>query len=129
MIPGVKAGEKASLPGRKTVETEQATERIMEAVEVHKEVSQELAEYRDKLDAHQQSCRKDSEVPAALQLHPLVAYDTTDSDKYLLKVLRQVKSSEVEETLLVLPLRMPLRWQPVVATGSITRKKVGKRNW
>ena len=69
-------------------------------------------------------------MPAATQLHPLmVAYDTTDSDKYLLKVLRQVKSSEVEETLLVLPLCMTLRWQPVVTTGSITRKKVGKRNW
>ena len=43
-------------------------------------------------------------MPAATQLHPLmVAYDTTDPDKYLLKVLRQVKSSEVEEALLVLP--------------------------
>ena len=126
VIPGIKAGEEASLPGRKTVETERAAERIMEAVEVHKEVSQQLAEYRDKLDAHQQSGRKDSEVPAAPQLHPLmVAYDTTDPDKYLLKVLRQVKSSEVEETLLVLPLRMPLRWQPVVAAGSITRKRLG----
>ena len=72
MIPGVKAGEEASLPGRKTVETERAAERIMEAIEVHKEVSQELAEYRDKLDAHQQSCRQDSKVPAAPQLHPLM---------------------------------------------------------
>ena len=40
--------------------------------------------------------------------------------------MRQVKSSEVEETLW-LPLRMPLRWQPVVAAGSITRKRLGNR--
>ena len=104
MIPGIKAGEEASLPGRKTVETERAAERIMEAVEVHKEVSLQLAEYREKLDAHQQSGRSSSEAPAAPQPHPLmVAYDTSDPDRYLLKVLRQVKSSEVEESLLVLP--------------------------
>ena len=104
VIPGIKAGEEASLPGRKTVETERAAERIMEAVEVHKEVSLQLAEYREKLDAHQQSGRSSSEAPAAPQPHPLmVAYDTSDPDRYLLKVLRQVKSSEVEESLLVLP--------------------------
>lgn len=103
-MPGIKAGEEASLPGRKTVETERAAERIMEAVEVHKEVSQQLAEYREKIDLHQQSGRNASEAPAAPQLHPLmVTYDTTDLDRYLLKVLRQVKSSEVEEALLVLP--------------------------
>ena len=32
VLPGIKAGEEASLPGRKTVETERAAERIMEAV-------------------------------------------------------------------------------------------------
>lgn len=104
VIPGIKAGEEASLPGRKTVETERAAERIMEAVEVHKEVSQQLAEYRDKLDQHKQSGKHVSQTPVAPQTHPLmVAYDTTDPDRYLLKVLRQVKSSEVEEALLVLP--------------------------
>lgn len=104
VIPGIKAGEEASLPGRKTVETERAAERIMEAVEVHKEVSQQLAEYRDKLDQHKQSGKDVSQTPVAPQTHPLmVAYDTTDPDRYLLKVLRQVKSSEVEEALLVLP--------------------------
>ncbi len=104
VIPGVKAGEEASLPGRKTVETERAAERIMEAVEVHKEVSQQLVEYREKLDLHKQAGRSGADPPAAPQPHPLmVAYDTSDPDRYLLKVLRQVKSSEVEEALLVLP--------------------------
>ena len=109
VIPGIKAGEEASLPGRKTVETERAAERIMEAVEVHKEVSQQLAEYREKLDQHKsagsgKSGSASSAVPAAPQPHPLMlAYDTTDPDRYLLKVLRQVKSSELEEALLVLP--------------------------
>lgn len=104
MIPGAKPGEEASLPGRKTVETERAAERIMEAVEVHKEVSLQLAEYHEKLLVHEKTRGNASEVPAPPQQHPLmVAYDTTDPDRYLLKVLRQVKSSEVEEALLVLP--------------------------
>lgn len=102
VIPGIKAGEEASLPGRKTVETERAAERIMEAVEVHKEVSQQLVEYREKLEQHQSSGK--GAAPVAPQPHPLMlAYDTSDPDRYLLKVLRQVKSSELEEALLVLP--------------------------
>lgn len=103
MIPGLKAGEEASLPGRKTAETERAAERIMEAVEVHKEVSIQLEEYREKLEAHEAN---ESSVPrpAPPQQHPLMlAHNTTDPDRYLIKVLRQVKSSELEEALLVLP--------------------------
>ncbi len=104
VIPGIKAGEEASLPGRKTVETERAAERIMEAIEVHKEVSTQLEEYREKLEHHERAGRKGEAAPAAPQPHPLMmAHNTTDPDKYLIKVLRQVKSSELEEALLVLP--------------------------
>jgi len=107
VLPGVKAGEEASLPGRKTAETERAAERIMEAVEVHKEVSLQLEEYGEKLEHHreqQQSQTKASEPPAPPQPHPMmVAHNTTDPDRYLIKVLRQVKSSELEEALIVLP--------------------------
>lgn len=104
VIPGLKAGEEAALPGRKTVETERAAERIMEAVEVHKEVSVQLEEYHEKLESHRRSGKGESELPVAPQPHPLMlAHNTNDPDRYLLKVLRQVKSSEVEEALLVLP--------------------------
>lgn len=104
MLPGVKPGEEASLPGKKTVETERAAERIMEAVEVHKEVSQQLDEYNAKLEQHRRAGKSAAEAPAPPQQHPMmVAYDTADPDRYLLKVLRQVKSSELEEALLVLP--------------------------
>lgn len=100
----MKSGEEASLPGRKTAETERAAERIMEAIEVHKEVSLQLEEYQERLDTHRQAGRKETELPVAPQPHPLmVAHSTADPDRYLLKVLRQVKSSEVEEALIVLP--------------------------
>ena len=104
MIPGLKAGEEASLPGRKTVETERAAERIMEAIEVHKEVSAQLEEYQEKLEMHRRSGKGEAELPAAPQQHPLMmAHNTNDPDRFLIKILRQVKSSEVEEALLVLP--------------------------
>merc|ERR1712071_201179 len=102
--PGMKADEEASMPSRKTVETERAAERIMEAIQVHKEMTPQLEEYREKLERHQLSGAKGSAPPAAPQLHPLMlAYNTSDPDKYLLLVLRQVKSSELEEALTVLP--------------------------
>ena len=64
----------------------------------------QLEEYREKLERHQLSGAKGSAPPAAPQLHPLMlAYNTSDPDKYLLLVLRQVKSSELEEALTVLP--------------------------
>lgn len=104
-LPGIKANEEASLPGRKTVETERAAERIMEATEVHEEVSLQLAEYQLKLEHYELMEKGEGKPPPAPpQQHPMMlAYDTTDPDKYLLKVLRQVKSSELEEALIVLP--------------------------
>lgn len=64
----------------------------------------QLEEYREKLERYRLSGTKDSAAPAAPQLHPLMlAYNTPDPDKYLLLVLRQVKSSELEEALTVLP--------------------------
>jgi len=64
----------------------------------------QLEEYREKLERYQLSGAKDSAAPVAPQLHPLMlAYNTPDPDKYLLLVLRQVKSSELEEALTVLP--------------------------
>ena len=104
VIPGQKAGEEASLPGRKTAETERAAERIMEATEVHQEVTEQLQEYRAKLEAHQKAGGKDEGAPAPPQPNPhLMAHNTDDPDRYILCVLRQVKSSELEEALLVLP--------------------------
>jgi len=103
VLPGIKAGEEASLPGRKTVETERAAERIMEAIQVHKEMTPQLEEYRERLEQHRLSTAQ-TPAPVAPQLHPLMlAYNTNDPDKYLLLVLRQVKSSELEEALTVLP--------------------------
>ena len=72
-------------------------------IQVHKEMTPQLEEYRERLEQHRLSTAQ-TPAPVAPQLHPLMlAYNTNDPDKYLLLVLRQVKSSELEEALTVLP--------------------------
>ena len=76
----------------------------MEAIEVHKEVSEQLEEYREKLDHHKKNGGDNRSAPVPPQANPhMIAYNTQDPDKYVVQVLRQVKSSELEECLIVLP--------------------------
>jgi len=56
-IAGQKADGEASLPGRKTAETERAAERIMEAIEVHEEQTKQLEEHRAQVGPSQMHLR------------------------------------------------------------------------
>ncbi|XP_069801249.1 WD repeat-containing protein 3 [Dendropsophus ebraccatus] len=95
VVAGEKEGE-AALAGKKTIETVKATERIMEAVELHREES-------GKLEEHQVLCKAaGKELPR--KIHPILqAYGNLSSSDYVLDVIKKVKSSELEESLLVLP--------------------------
>ncbi|XP_037094610.1 WD repeat-containing protein 3-like [Pollicipes pollicipes] len=84
-VPG-ESDREAGRPGQKTAETERAAERIMEAVTIYKQVSRALRE------------------SSSAELHPLMlAYNCATPDLFMAEVLRRVKSSELEESLLVLP--------------------------
>ncbi|KAM9320420.1 WD repeat-containing protein 3 [Gastrophryne carolinensis] len=95
VVAGEKEGE-AALAGKKTIETVKATERIMEAIELHRE---ETA----KIEEHQALCRTaGKELPR--KLHPILqAYGNISPSDYVLDVIKKVRSSELEESLLVLP--------------------------
>uniref|UniRef100_A0A670JWA7 Small-subunit processome Utp12 domain-containing protein n=1 Tax=Podarcis muralis TaxID=64176 RepID=A0A670JWA7_PODMU len=95
VVPGETQGE-AGLAGKKTIETVKAAERIMEAIELYRE---ETA----KLEQHKVICRAaGKEVP--LPVNPILqAYGNISPSAYVLDVLKKVKSSELEESLLVLP--------------------------
>ncbi|XP_048459068.1 WD repeat-containing protein 3 isoform X1 [Rhincodon typus] len=95
LVPGEKEGE-AGLAGKKTIETVKAAERIMEAVELYREESKKLAEYN-------QACEvAGKKLP--LSTNPiLAACGNISPSRYVLDVIRKVKSSEMEESLLVLP--------------------------
>ncbi|KAM3935805.1 WD repeat-containing protein 3 [Leptodactylus fuscus] len=95
VVAGEKEGE-AGLAGKKTIETVKATERIMEAIELHREES-------GKVEEHQALCKAaGKELPR--KVHPILqAYGNISSSEYVLDVIKKVRSSELEESLLVLP--------------------------
>ncbi|KAM4700462.1 WD repeat-containing protein 3 isoform 1-T2 [Discoglossus pictus] len=95
VVAGEREGE-VGLAGKKTIETVKATERIMEAVELYREESA-------KLEEHQALCKvAGKELPR--RIHPILqAYGNITPSEYVLDVFKKVKSSELEESLLVLP--------------------------
>ncbi|XP_062984992.1 WD repeat-containing protein 3 isoform X2 [Elgaria multicarinata webbii] len=95
VVAGETQGE-VGLAGKKTIETVKAAERIMEAIELYRE---ETA----KLEEHKAICRAaGKEVP--LPVNPILrAYGNISPSAYVLDILKKVKSSELEESLLVLP--------------------------
>ncbi|XP_078322408.1 WD repeat-containing protein 3-like [Crassostrea virginica] len=96
VVPG-ETNTEVTLAGRKTVETVKGAERIMEALELYKEESA-------KVKAHQELCHKKEKQLPPPSLNPLLmAYKCDTPERYMLEMLRKVKSSELEESLLVLP--------------------------
>jgi len=83
---------------RKNKETDVAANRLLEALDLHKSESELLAEHKLKYDKLTTTC------PAA-PVHVLFqAYGVSSPNEYMLEVMRRIKSSELEESLLVLPL-------------------------
>ncbi|XP_071956729.1 WD repeat-containing protein 3-like [Antedon mediterranea] len=96
----VVAGEtavEAVLAGKQTVETVKAAERIMEAIELFKEERLKVIEHREKSKA----AKKPLPLP---KMHPILeALGKVSPTRYVLDVIKKVRSSELEEALLVLP--------------------------
>ncbi|KAL4609161.1 WD repeat-containing protein 3 [Arapaima gigas] len=96
VVPGETKGE-AAPAGKTTVETVKAAERIMEAVELHREESRNMQEY-------QAACKAAGKQLPPPKMNPiLVAYGNISPSRYVLDVIKKVKSSELELSLLVLP--------------------------
>lgn len=96
VVPGETTGE-AGLAGKKTIETIKAAERIMEALELYREESK-------KLEEHKTACEiAGKQLPPPTMSTILIAFGNITPSRYVLAVIRKVKSSELEESLLVLP--------------------------
>uniref|UniRef100_A0A8C0RDT1 Small-subunit processome Utp12 domain-containing protein n=1 Tax=Canis lupus familiaris TaxID=9615 RepID=A0A8C0RDT1_CANLF len=95
VVPGETQGDNY-FTGKKTIETVKAAERIMEAVELYRE---ETAKRKE----HKAICKAaGKEVP--LPINPiLMAYGNISPSAYVLEIFKGIKSSELEESLLVLP--------------------------
>ncbi|XP_053144476.1 WD repeat-containing protein 3 [Hemicordylus capensis] len=95
VVAGETQGE-TGLAGKKTIETVKAAERIMEAIELYREETAKLKE-------HTAICKAAGKL-VPLPVNPILqAYGNISPSAYVLDVLKKVKSSELEESLLVLP--------------------------
>ncbi|KAL4233425.1 Dip2/Utp12 protein [Mactra antiquata] len=98
VVPGETSTE-AGLAGKKSIETVKAAERIMEALELLKEEKYKWSIY--KLECQQSKLKKPEPEPNPL----MVAFNAKTPEQYVLIILKKVKSSELEQALLVLPFR------------------------
>ncbi|XP_052004998.1 WD repeat-containing protein 3 [Xyrauchen texanus] len=96
VVPGETKGE-AEPAGKKTIETVKAAERIMEALELYREESK-------KLEEHRAACEAAGKELPPLKMNPiLIVYGNISPSRYVLEVMKKVRSSELEVSLLVLP--------------------------
>uniref|UniRef100_A0A8C1M5F9 WD repeat-containing protein 3 n=1 Tax=Cyprinus carpio TaxID=7962 RepID=A0A8C1M5F9_CYPCA len=96
VVPGEAKGE-AEPAGKKTIETVKAAEQIMEAIELYREES-------EKLEEHRAACKAvGKELPPPKMNPILVAFGNISPSRYVLEVIKKVRSSELEVSLLVLP--------------------------
>ncbi|XP_052807522.1 WD repeat-containing protein 3-like [Mya arenaria] len=96
VVPG-ETNTETGLAGKKSMETVKAAERIMEAIELYKEEKYKWSIYR----LESQQAHKKTQEP---EPHPMMlAFNVSTPEKYVQMVVRKVKSSELEEALLVLP--------------------------
>lgn len=90
VVPGEQDKE-AGLPSKKTAETEKGAERLMEAIEVY---------YTYKEEKSSSSEKDQPALPLLMSAYP----DVDNEDDFIAEIVGRIKSSELEETLLVLPL-------------------------
>nr|XP_034332540.1 WD repeat-containing protein 3 [Crassostrea gigas] len=96
VVPG-ETNTEVALAGKKSIETVKGAERLMEALDLYKEESAKLKDHKE------QCQRKGQQLPPP-SLNPLLmAYKCDTPERYMLEMLRKIKSSELEESLLVLP--------------------------
>ncbi|KAM9802313.1 WD repeat-containing protein 3 [Syngnathus typhle] len=95
-VPGESPGQ-AAPAAKKTVETVKAAERIMEALEL-------LRGENRKMEEHKYACQRAGKELALPEANPiLVAFGNISPSRYVLDVIKKVRSSELEVSLLVLP--------------------------
>lgn len=83
----------AGLPSKKTAESEKSAEKLMEAI-------QTFNEYQEEAKMAQSESRPKPTLPLLMMMYP----DVSSAEDFMTMSLTKIKSSELEETLLVLPL-------------------------
>jgi U3 small nucleolar RNA-associated protein 12 len=110
VVPGEEAESEVAMAGRKTVETMRAAEQLLEALVVYREEKVKGQEWEEECKIERR------EVPRP-KPHPLlVAMGNITAERYVLGVVKKIKSSELEEALLVMPLSEMVDFLPLIDT-------------
>uniref|UniRef100_A0A8C7R8B0 WD repeat-containing protein 3 n=1 Tax=Oncorhynchus mykiss TaxID=8022 RepID=A0A8C7R8B0_ONCMY len=97
VVPGEIKDAEAAPAAKKTIETVKAAERVMEALELYRSESR-------KMEEHQIACQSAGKQLPPPKANPiLVAFGNVSPSRYVLDVIKKVRSSELEVSLLVLP--------------------------
>ncbi|PNF32770.1 hypothetical protein B7P43_G04487 [Cryptotermes secundus] len=89
-----------NLPSKKTVGSEKAAEQLLECLEICREFRAKLKEH----SALVKAASKKEKVPPPPQPPALMAaYQAATPDDFLLEILQRIRSSDLEEALLLLP--------------------------
>ncbi|XP_038869940.1 WD repeat-containing protein 3 [Salvelinus namaycush] len=97
VVPGEIKDAEAAPAAKKTIETVKAAERVMEALELYRTESR-------KMEEHQIACQSAGKQLPPPKANPiLVAFGNVSPSRYVLDVIKKVRSSELEVSLLVLP--------------------------
>ncbi|XP_076444675.1 WD repeat-containing protein 3-like [Babylonia areolata] len=93
---------------RKNVETLKGAENLIETLDIYEEETKKLAE-------HAARCKtSDQEIPKPT-VHPkMLAYRAESPADFVLKTLQKIRSSDLEQVLLVLPFQYVTRLLPVL---------------
>jgi U3 small nucleolar RNA-associated protein 12 len=119
VVPGERNTE-TGLPSYKTGETLRATERLIEAIDLYQLELLKLADHKSATEA---ALLNDKPAPPMPQPHVLFAlHKTRCPDRYMLEVLRTIKSAELEECMLCLPFDYVVQLLPILNT-------LLERNW
>lgn len=106
-VPGESSLE-VGVAGKKTAETLFAVEKLCDALDLYKEEKEKELEYQRKCKLENKTLPK----PAVNLLFE--ALKVTTPEDYLLETLKSIKSSELHESLLVLPFSYVMRIMPVL---------------
>lgn len=101
------SGEETVIPGETNTETGMATKKTAETVKSAEKLMESIDVYREeieKLKEHKRECEvAKKHLPAPVPHPMMMAYKTPTPLHFVLHVCKQIKSSELEEALLVLP--------------------------
>ena len=95
----------AGLPSKKTAGTERSAERLMEAIQTYRE-------FKDEAKNAKLNHQDVPPLPIIMSMYP----DVCSAEDFMLQSIIRIKSSELEETLLVLPLDYVIHLLEIIET-------------